>query len=113
MANFQLQDNFKVPYSIIELDKDNNPTGGSGDTCTVTSSAPSSVSVVPDTTPAAGSIASGFLVGGSTLGTGIVITATPSHADGTPVAPPSTVLIDVVAGTAVSAGISLGTPIPQ
>lgn len=113
MPSFQLQDNFKVPYSIIELDADNNPTGGGGDTCTVTSADTASVTVVPDATPVAGAIASGFLVGGTKLQTGVVITATPVHADGTPVAPPTTVLIDVVAGAAVSAGISLGTPVAQ
>lgn len=113
MANFQLQDNFKVDYSIQELDADNNPTGGSGDTCTVTSSDTASVTVVPDATPTSGNIASGFLIGGKKLGTGIVITATPAHADGTPVAPPSTVTVDVVAGAAVTAGISLGTAVAQ
>lgn len=113
MANFQLQDNFKVPFSVIELDSDNNPTGGQGDTATVVSSDTASLTVVLDPTPAPGSIVSGFLVGGTKLQVGVAVTVTTSHADGSPVGQPVVDMIDIVAGAGVSAGISLGTPIPQ
>lgn len=111
--NTPIQDTFKRPFQVTELDADNNPTGGNGDTCTVVSADTASVSVVLDPSPAPGTLASGFLVGGSKLQAGVAVTATPSHADGTPVAPPSTILIDVVASAAVSAGFTLGDQVPQ
>lgn len=114
MANTQLQDNFKIAFKVFEFDADNNPASPtSGDTCTVTSSDTASVSVVQDSTPTdPNAVATGFLVGGAKLGTGITISAPVVHADGTPQSNP-TLLIDVVAGEAVSAGITLDTPVPQ
>lgn len=113
MANNQLTDTFKVSFTFGELDKDNNPTGGNGDTATIVSSDTASLTVVLDATPAQGSLASGFFVGGSKIQTGVVVTGTASHTDGTPVAPPTTITFDIVAGAAVSAGFSLGTAVPQ
>jgi hypothetical protein len=113
MANTQLADNFKIPYNVVELDSDGNvATPSAGDTCTVVSSDTTKATIVPDATPAAGSIASGFIVGGSVEGT-VTVTATTTHADGTPVGPPIVDAIDVVSGAPVTAGFSLGTPVSQ
>lgn len=113
MANFVLGDTQKVPYALTELDADGNPTSGDpGDTIDIASSDPASVSVVPDASPAAGSVASGFLVGGSKLGTGISITATLTPAGGgAPLV--ATDLIDVIAGAASSISLGLGAPVSQ
>ena len=114
MANFQLQDNFKVPYSVIAVDKDNNPAVlAPGQTVSVVSDSPTSLSVVPDATPVAGSIASGFLVGGTTLKTGVNVTFSLLNADGSSAGTPVVDAIDVVAGAAASTSVTLGTPIPQ
>jgi hypothetical protein len=112
MSNFQLGDTEQVPYQLTALDADSNPAVAQpGDVTTVVSSAPASISVVPDATPAVGTIASGQLVGGSTLATGVSITATVTHTDGTSAT--VTDLIDVVGGEATSLSISLGTPTQQ
>jgi hypothetical protein len=112
-GNFQLGDTEKVPYSLIELDADSNPaTPEPGDTITIVSSDTASLAVVPDPTPAAGTVASGFLVGGSKLQTGVTVTATVSHADGSPSL--SVVdTIDIVGGKASSLSLGLGAPVAQ
>ncbi len=112
--NTQLQDNFKVAFKVFEFDADNNTASPTqGDSCIVTSSDTASVSVVQDATPTdPQAVATGFLVGGAKLGTGIVISAPVLHADGSPESSP-TILIDVVAGAGVSAGIVLDTPVAQ
>ncbi len=113
MANFQLGDTEKVQYSLTELDADSNPaTANPTDVITVVSSAPASASIVPDATPLPGTVASGFIVGGKALATGVQITATVTHADGTAL-PPITDLIDVVGGTASSLSLGLGAPVAQ
>ena len=114
MPNFQLGDTEKVPYALTELDADSNPaTPQAGDVITIVSSDTASITVVPDATPVAGSVASGFLVGGSKLQTGVQVTATVTHA--APGSTPLTVtdLIDVVGGTASSISIGLGAPVSQ
>jgi hypothetical protein len=120
MPNFQLGDTEKVAYALTELDADSNPASAQpGDIITVVSSAPASISVVPDATPAAGSVASGFLVGGATLAIGVTITATVQHVSSingvtTPGASLTvTDLIDVVGGTASSISLGLGAPVSQ
>lgn len=114
MANFQLGDTEKAQYSVTVLDADSNPaTLAPGDTVDVTSSDPASVSIAADATPIAGTVASGFIVGGSKLGTGIVITATANlQATETPL-PPATALVDVVGGAASSISIGFGAPVHQ
>jgi hypothetical protein len=111
-ANPQIGDSQKAPYTLTGTDAAGNPAVlETGDTVTVVSSAPASLSVVPDATPAAGSIASGFLVGGKTLATGIVVTATIAHADGTSASVTDT--IDVGAEEASSLSFGLGAPVSQ
>lgn len=114
MANTQLQDNFKVAFKVFEFDSDNNtasPTAG--DTCTVTSADTASVTVAQDATPSdPTAVATGFLIGGAKLQAGVVISAPVLHSDGSPQSSP-TILIDVVAGAAVSAGIVLDVPVAQ
>ncbi len=112
MPNFQLGDTEKVPYALTELDADSNPaTPAPGDTVTVVSSDTDSITVVPDATAADGSVASGFLFGGKKLGTGISVTATVTHADGTSLTVSD--LIDVVGGAASSISLGLGAPVSQ
>src|ERR1019366_2751547 len=100
--NFQLGDTEKVAYALTELDVDSNPaTPEAGDVITVASSDTASITVVPDATVASGSVASRFPVGGTKLQTGVQITASIAHADGTPTLT-VTDLVDVVGGKASS-----------
>ena len=111
--NFQLGDTEKVAYALTELDVDSNPaTPEAGDVITVTSSDTASITVVPDATPAAGSVASGFLVGGKKIQQGVQITASVTHADGSPFLT-VTDLIDLVGGVASSLSLGLGAPVAQ
>lgn len=113
MANTQLGDTEQMSYTVTELDADSNPaTPLPGDTCVVSSSASASASVVPDATPVAGSIASGQIVGGKALATGVSISALVTHADGTTLGP-VTALVDVVGGVASSISIGFGAPVAQ
>ena len=113
MPNFQLGDTEKAPYTVTELDADSNPaTPAPGDVITVTSSDTASITVVPDATPVAGSMASGFIVGGSKLQTGVTLTASVTHGDGTP-GLTTTDLVDVVGGAASSLSFGLGAPVSQ
>lgn len=113
MSNFQLQDNFKAPYALTVLDKDNNPTSlQAGETVAVTSDSPASLTVAPDASPAPGTIASGFLVGGTTLKVGCIATAQVTKADGTPGLSVAQ-LLDVVAGAEASISLGLGAPVAQ
>ncbi len=112
MPNFQLGDTEKVAYTLTELDADQNPANAQpGDVLTVTSSDTDSITVVPDDTPVAGSVASGFLLGGRKLQTGVQVTATVTHTDGTSLT--VTDLIDVVAGAATTLSLGLGAPVSQ
>lgn len=114
MPNFQLGDTEKVPYALTELDADSNPaTVAAGDVITIVSSDTASIAVVPDATPAAGSVASGFLVGGAKLQVGVSITATVTHAAAGSTPLTVTDLIDVVGGTASSLALGLGAPVSQ
>ena len=113
MANFQLGDTEKAPYALTALDADSNPaTLAAGDVVTVVSSDVASATVVPDATPAAGSLASGFILGGKKLQVGVTITASANKADGTL---DLTVvdLIDIVGGVATSLSLGLGAPVAQ
>ena len=112
--NFQLEDDQKVPYAVTVTDADNNPTNlQPGDTVTAVSSEPASLTVVPDATPAAGSVASGFLVAGTTLAVGVsfTVTITPAAAGAAPIV--ATDLIDIIAGVETGISIGLGAPVAQ
>jgi hypothetical protein len=114
---FALQDVQKVPYSIpTPLDADGNPTAlPAGDSILVTSDTPAVASVVPDATPSAGNIASGFILGGTTEGLANV-TFQAVGSDG--VTPDATIgpfvqPIQVGAGPATQINATLGTPVAQ
>jgi len=112
MPNPQLGDTEKVPYSLTELDGASNPASPSpGDVISITSSDTASATVVPDATPVAGSIASGFIVGGKKLQVGVILTATVTHTDGTKLSVTDT--IDIVGGVASSLSLGLGAPVSQ
>jgi len=108
-----MEDVQKIPYSVPETDADGNPTAPNpGDTCVVTASDTDMGTVVPDATPAAGTIASGFVIGGKKLGT-LTITATITKADGTPGPGPYTQALQITPGPATSGSLVLGTPVAQ
>lgn len=111
---FVLQDIQEVPYQINAVDADGNPTTNipAGATAAVTSSDPTIASVVPDATPAAGSIASGVIVGQSKLGS-VTITEQVSDASGNALFPASTAVVQVVASNATGAAIAFGAPVNQ
>jgi hypothetical protein len=112
MANFQLADVQKVPYTLTELDADGNPASPQpGDAVSIVSSDTASATIVPDAAPAAGSVASGFILGGKKLQTGVTVTATVAHADGSKLSVTDT--IDVVAGAASTISLGLGAPVNQ
>ncbi len=111
MPNFQLGDTEKVPYALTELDADSNPTPGvATDVISITSSDTTMATVAPDAAPVTGSVASGFIVGGKTLGT-VTINATVTHADGTSLSVVD--VIDIVPGVAATLSLGLGAPVPQ
>jgi hypothetical protein len=112
IVNPQLGDSEKVTYTLTALDAARQPAGLSvGDTVSVTSSDTAMATVVPDTPPAVGALASGFIVGGQKLGT-VTITATASKVDGS-VDLTVVDLIDIVGGAATSLHLGLGSPVPQ
>lgn len=112
MANFQLGDTQKVSYAISEVDADGNPASPQpGDVVSVISGDINSATITQDATPVAGSIASGFIVGGSKEAVGLTITATVAHADGTSFK--SVTLIDIIGGPATGISLTLGAPVNQ
>ena len=112
MPNFQLGDTEKAPYTLTELDADSNPANPqAGDVISVVSSDTASATIVPDATPSAGSIASGFVLGGKKVQVGVTITATVTHTDGTSLSVVDT--IDIVGGKASSLSLGLGAPVAQ
>jgi len=113
MANFQLGDTEKVAYTLTALDAQSNPaTLAAGDSISITSSDTASATIVPDATPVAGSLASGFIVGGKKVAAGVVITASALKADGS-LDLTVTDTIDIVGGVASSLSLGLGAPVAQ
>lgn len=112
MPNYQLGDTEKAPFALTELDADSNPTQGKADdVITVTSSDTDSATVVMDATPAEGTVASGWVIGGKKVQSGVTINATVTHADGTTLSVVD--VIDIVPGAAVSLSLGLGAPVAQ
>lgn len=114
---FPMEDVQKVAYSIPgPLDADGNATTlPAGDSIVVTSDTPAVASVVPDATPTAGNIFSGFILGGSTEGLANV-TFQAVGSDG--VTPDATIAafvqpIQIGAGPAASINVTLGTAVSQ
>jgi hypothetical protein len=124
--NFPLQDSQKVPYAIVETDKDGNAVApATGDSSVTTSSDAASITVAPDATPdqskvpapAGGgtppvAIETGFLIAGSKVQTGVQVTNQITKADGTKLTP-SVDLIDVITGAPSTSNILLGAPVSQ
>jgi hypothetical protein len=117
LVNFQLNAKQKAPYTITEVDANGNPVAPSkGDAVSITVST-SDLTVVPDATPVAGAVASGFIVGNpaSAGATGVQVTETTTLANGT-VLPAVTNLVDVIAAVApaaVATTFVFGAPVAQ
>lgn len=118
MANTQLGTTQKMPYFVAALDNNGNAAPlAPGDTVDVTSSDTSSATIVPDSVPAVGFVASGMVFGQSNAQVGVVITATANKADGS-VDIATAGIIDVVSevpppSTATSMNLTFGTPVEQ
>ena len=115
MPNPIITDSQKAPYTVTGLDAGKQPASlQPGDTITVVSSAPASAVVTPDATPAAGTLASGFIVGGVPA-VGVVITATftPGSGPTAGVAQVSTDTVDIDGGEAATITFGLGAPVSQ
>ena len=109
MADLTLNTSQKASYMVTEL-----PVGATidpTDTTSVTSDN-GAVEVVVDATPAAGSVASGFVFGRS-VASGVSITATLTHADGS--IQPLTVVktVDVIAAPNPATGLDLTFGAPE
>jgi hypothetical protein len=115
MSNTQIGDTEKAPYALTLLDGDSNPAQlDPSDTLSIVSADTASLSVVPDAVPAAGMVASGFLVGGSKLQTGVVVTIKIVPGPSSLTKPLTTTdVIDVVGGPAASLAFTVGTPVAQ
>lgn len=112
MPNTAIGDTEKAPFTLVELDGASQPVPGlPTDVISITSDSPDSASIVMDSTPAPGTVASGFVVGGVPK-PGVIITALVTHADGTTLGP-VTDTIDIVGGVANSLSFGLGAPIPK
>lgn len=113
MGNFQLQDIQEVPYQLTALDADKLPGAAlaPGATIVVSSADPTLATVVPDATPAAGSVASGMILAQPKLGT-VQLNAAVTNADGT-AGPTGAIAIDIVNGPAATIAFNLGTPVLQ
>lgn len=92
--NPQLATNQQAPYVVNHLDGSPLKTGN---TIRVSSSDPTGASLVPDAAPLAG-LGTGFVVGGTSLQTGLKITADELDSTGA-VIDTTSVLIDIVAAT--------------
>ena len=113
----QLATDQKVPYVVAHLDGIPLKIGNS---IAVTSSDINGATIVPDATPMAGSLASGFVVAGTALQTGLKITANELDTTGAVVDTTST-SVDIVAATPPppppppksNLPVSLGVPVPK
>lgn len=111
--NPQLGDSEKIPFSVIEKDAKGVVIQGlPTDVITVVSDSPDSASIAVDATPAPGTVASGFIVGGSVVKPGVNVTFQVAHADGSTL-PAVVDTIDVVGGDAASIAVTLGAPVAQ
>jgi hypothetical protein len=113
MANYQLGDTEKAPYTLTVLDAASAPaTLKPGDVIDITSSDTESATIVPDATPVAGSVASGWVMAGRKVQPNVVLTATLTPGDGGPILS-TTDTIDIVGGSANSISFGLGAPVAQ
>ncbi len=102
----------KIPYQLVEFDASGAPAVvNPADKVTVVSGEPTLVEVVPDGTATAGSVASGFLVAKGVT-TGVLITGTVTHPDGTFITTTQTVSVSQ-SFNAASIAINLGTAVKQ
>lgn len=102
----------KISYQLVEFAADGSPANvNPADTVSVVSAEPSLIEVVPDGTATAGSVASGFLVAKGVT-TGVLITGTVTHPDGTSITTTQTVAV-TQAFNAASIALNLGTAVKQ
>jgi hypothetical protein len=113
MANYQLGNTQKAPYTVVALDSEGNvAVPVASDVVTVISTNTAALTVTPDAVAVAGSIASGFIAGVAPGGAGISVTATLTHADGTSVTVSQ--MVDVgVPGAAATLTLTFGAPVAQ
>ena len=111
--NFPLGDSQKVQFSILLKDEDGVSTNtvGTGVTLSLKSSDETSLVVQQDSTPNAGTFASGWLVGQAKPQVGVTFTAQLLNPDGTPLGDPAVDTLDIVTGAAVGLAIALGAPV--
>lgn len=124
----QLRDSEKIPFYVVERDLKSNPVKDDGDSATVTVDVAASATVAldaavdpakipngpdgkPEVDPAL-VLATGFLVGGSTVGP-FNVTTSFAHTDGSE--PPADVVspFTLLSGAPSSGAISFGAPIAQ
>lgn len=112
-APFVLQDHQKVPYQIVGVDAAGLPGASlpAGASVAVSSSDPTLATVVPDATPAPGTLASGFVVAQPKLGT-VQLNVAVTNADGS-AGPTGQQSIQIVAGAEATIQVNLGTPVSQ
>lgn len=113
---FLLQDNQKVPYQVIGVDAAGQPGASlpAGATIAVTSADSTVATVVPDATPAPGTLASGFIVPATPLklNTPVQINVAITNSDGSAGATGST-QVSIVPGAEATVQVNLGTPVNQ
>jgi hypothetical protein len=127
-GNFQLMDDFQVPYAVIEINADGKSVApAAGDTCETISSVPGSLVVVKDAAvdpakvPADKNgnpqvaVETGFFRGvPGQDAVGVTTTSTIAKADpNAPIVPPIVDTFDVVTDPATTGIVALGTPQPQ
>ena len=109
MANLKLASNQKVPFVVNHVDGSQLKVGNS---IRVSSPDPTGATVVPDPAPLVG-LATGFVVGGTNLQTGLNIVADEIDSTGAVVDSTSIAIDIVAAGAATNLVLTLGTPVPQ
>jgi hypothetical protein len=113
MANFKLLSSQKVPYTVTANDGNGNAAAlKAGDTLVIVSSDTTLATVVPDATPTAGFIASGFIVPVGPAGT-VQITASALNADGSVDIKATDPFIDISLPLPVATALTLDLGVAQ
>jgi hypothetical protein len=112
MPNFPITDTQKSAYSVTEVDSNGNSVASlSGDVTTVVSGNSPTITIVPDATPASGSIASGFIVANNGPASNVAVTATRTHTDGTSIT--VTMFVDISTGPANTLVLTFAAPVTK
>lgn len=108
MANFQLLNSQKVPYTVTGQDANGNSAQlKAGDTLQIQSSNPALATIVSDATPQAGFLASGFVVAVNGATGTVQVTVAAFNADGTVDIKASDPFIDIIAPPVVATALTL------